>query len=37
MEQIFDRFAENPKVLPENISIPIMQAIAGPEIYQGQG
>jgi hypothetical protein len=37
MEQILDRFAENPNVLPEKISIPIIPAIAGPETYQGQG
>ena len=37
MEQIFERFAENPNVLPENNRMDRMSAMAGPETYQGQG
>src|ERR1700692_2199105 len=35
IEQIFDRLAENPNVFPENRSIAMISAIAGPETYQG--
>ena len=37
IEQIFERFAENPNDFPKNKSTAIIPAIAGPETYQGQG
>jgi hypothetical protein len=37
IEQIFERFFENPNDFPKNKSTAIIPAIAGPETYQGQG